>query len=86
MCPASERLYELIRERRLVHDGDETFRRQVLAAVVSQTERGWRISKRKSKERIDAVVALLMAGDRAILSRIEPEDKLNPRDFRITTL
>jgi phage terminase large subunit-like protein len=71
MAPASERIYELIKERRLVHDGDDIFRAQVLATVVAQTERGWRISKKKSRERIDAAVAMTIAADRAILTRNE---------------
>ncbi len=66
MAPASETLFELIRERRLVHDGDPELRRQILAAVPSETERGVRISKRKSRKRIDAAVALAMAADRAL--------------------
>lgn len=66
MAPASEMLFELIRERRLVHDGDPELRRQILAAVPSETERGVRISKRKSRKRIDAAVALAMAADRAL--------------------
>lgn len=68
MAPASERIYELIREKRLVHDGDLEFRKQVLAAVVSETERGWRISKKKSMERIDAAVAMTIAADRAVIN------------------
>ena len=66
MAPASEALYELIRAGRVVHDGDPEMRSQMLAAVPSQTERGVRISKRKSKRRIDAAVALAMAADRAM--------------------
>ncbi len=85
MCPASQRLYELVREGRVVHNGDETFRRQILAAVATETERGWRISKRKSRERIDACIAFCMAADRAILSQLEGE-KWNPEDFRIEQL
>ena len=64
MGPASETLYELIREGRLVHDGDPVLRSHILAAVPAETERGVRISKRKSKKRIDAAVALAMAADR----------------------
>jgi len=75
MAPASERIYELIKEHRLVFDGDETFRAHILAAVVTQTERGWRISKRKSRERIDAAVALTIGADRAILNRLEQPPK-----------
>ena len=71
MAPASETLIQLIREGRLVHDGDPELRSQMLAAVPSETERGARISKRKSKRRIDAAVALAMAADRAM--HTEPE-------------
>jgi len=66
MAPASETLFELIRDGRVVHDGDPELRRQILAAVPSQTERGVRVSKRKSRRRIDAAVALAMASDRAM--------------------
>lgn len=66
MAPASEVLFELIREKRLVHDGDPELRSQILAAVPAQTERGVRISKRKSKRRVDAAVALAMAASRAL--------------------
>jgi phage terminase large subunit-like protein len=70
MSPASETLYELIVERRLVHDGDQTMKQHVLAAVIAPTERGgWRISKRKSLERIDGAVSLTMTADRAVTMR-----------------
>jgi len=75
MAPASERIYELIKERRLVHDGDEVFRAHVLGAVVGHTDRGWRISKRKSRDRIDGAVAMTIAADRAVASRIERPQK-----------
>jgi phage terminase large subunit-like protein len=85
MGPASERLYELFRDGRIVHDANHVFRDQVLSAVAAPTERGWRISKRKSKARIDACVALAMAADRAVLSRLGPPP-LNPADYRIQAL
>lgn len=67
MAPASEQLYELVTQRRIVHDGDHDLRNQVLAAVIAPTERGgWKISKRKSLERIDAAVALAIMADRAV--------------------
>jgi phage terminase large subunit-like protein len=75
MAPASERLYELIKERRVVHDGDPILRAHILAAVVGQTERGWRISKKQSRDRIDGAIALTMAADRAILNRHEKPTK-----------
>jgi hypothetical protein len=67
MAPASEQLYELVTDRRLIHDGNPDLRAQVLAAVIAPTERGgWKISKRKSLERIDAAVALAIMADRAV--------------------
>jgi phage terminase large subunit-like protein len=72
MEPASNILLELANERRLVHDGNEEMRRQVLSAVAAPTERGgWKISKRKSLERIDGAVALAMLADRAVTLRYE---------------
>jgi phage terminase large subunit-like protein len=75
MAPATERIYELIKEGRIVHDGDRTMRAHILGAVISQTERGWRISKKNSTARIDAAVALTMAADRALLTRREKPPK-----------
>lgn len=73
MSPASEELYELVIGKRLVHDGDLVLRDQILAAVIAPTERGgWRISKRKSLERIDAAVALAMMANRALALRNAP--------------
>jgi hypothetical protein len=70
MGPASETLYELIVDGRLVHDGDPRLREHVLNTVVAATERGgYRISKRKSLEKIDGCVALAMAADRAVTMR-----------------
>jgi phage terminase large subunit-like protein len=70
MGPASENLYELITERRLVHDGNREARAHVLSAVVAPTARGgWRIDKRKSLERIDFAVSTSMAADRAVTLR-----------------
>lgn len=72
MEPASNTLYELATQGRLVHDGNEELRRQVLAAVTAPTERGgWKISKRKSLERIDGAVGAAMLADRAVTLRTE---------------
>jgi phage terminase large subunit-like protein len=67
MEQASTELYELILEGRIVHDGDPLFRRQCLSAVSAPTDRGgWKISKRKSLERIDACVSMAMMAERAV--------------------
>jgi phage terminase large subunit-like protein len=75
MGPASETLYEVVVENRLRQEGDEEARKQALAAVVGATERGgWRISKRKSLERIDFTIALAMAVDRAVtMQHVKPK-------------
>lgn len=70
IAPASENLFELAIEGRLVHNGNHTLRKHVLAAVASPTDRGgWKISKRKSLERIDGCVSLAMMADRAVTLR-----------------
>lgn len=72
MVPACGNLYELIVSGRLAHDGDPVFTDQVLSAAQRQTERGWRLSKGKSKRKIDASIALAMATDRATLTLEAP--------------
>jgi len=68
LVPAGERLSAAIMERRLRHCGDIVLSAHVAAAVAKQTQRGARISHaggRHSSNRIDAVIALCMAIDRA---------------------
>jgi phage terminase large subunit-like protein len=66
MVPASQRLYQLVVERRLAHDGDPILARQVANAVADQKPRGWRLSKPKgSRRKIDAAVACAIACLRA---------------------
>jgi phage terminase large subunit-like protein len=66
MGPASESLYRLVDEGRVRHGGDKRLRAHALAAVVKQEERGWRISKSRSKRKIDALVAMAMVADRLV--------------------
>lgn len=58
-------LYELIKNKELSHDGDESFSTQVLNAVPRFSERGFTLQKNKSRGRIDAAIALSLAVDRA---------------------
>ena len=72
MAPASEALHEAIMAGLIVHSGDEALASHVNAGVPTETERGWRLTKRKAKDKIDALIALVMAYD--IASRKpEPE-------------
>lgn len=65
MVPASERLYSAVKEGKLRHPNDPGLNRHVAKTVARETARGWRIDKLKSRDQIDAVVALAMAVDRA---------------------
>lgn len=70
MVPASQALFDLVEQQKLVHNGDPVLRRHVLAAEAKQTSRGtWRLAKplqsagRKVDEssKVDACIALAMA-------------------------
>lgn len=65
MVPACGQTYELIVNGKLAHDGSPSFTDQVLSAAQRMTDTGWRLSKGKSKRKIDACIAMIMAVDRA---------------------
>jgi phage terminase large subunit-like protein len=71
MIPASQRLYDAVVERRLVHPDDERLNAHAAAAVARHGRRGWRVDKANRADKIDAVVALAMALDR-LENRPEP--------------
>lgn len=65
MVPACQTAYELICTRKVLHDGNPVFADQVVSAIPRDTEAGWRLSKGKSKRKIDAAIALVMGLARA---------------------
>lgn len=65
MVPACGQTYELIVQNKVAHDGSPTFTDQVLSAAQRMTDSGWRLSKGKSRRKIDACIAMVMAVDRA---------------------
>lgn len=65
MVPACGQTYELIVQGKICHDGMPTFTDQVLSAAQRMTDNGWRLSKGKSRRKIDACIAMVMAVDRA---------------------
>jgi len=65
MIPACGNAYDMIVSGKVVHDGSPTFTDQVLSAAQRMTEAGWRLSKGRSKRKIDAAIAMCMALDRA---------------------
>jgi phage terminase large subunit-like protein len=60
MAQAVGETFEQIIKARLVHDGDPDFSRHVRSAVKKQQERGFTLSKNKSRWKIDAAVAMCM--------------------------
>lgn len=65
MVPACGTTYEFIVNNKIVHGGNPMFTDQVLSAAQRMTENGWRLSKGKSRRKIDACIAMVMAVDRA---------------------
>lgn len=65
MVPACGTTYEFIVNAKIVHGGNPMFTDQVLSAAQRMTENGWRLSKGKSRRKIDACIAMIMAVDRA---------------------
>lgn len=76
MVPASQLLYDLVMEEKLVHDGDPLITEQVLAAGIRESARGWRLDKRKSSRPIDSVIALAIGCQ---LAQYETELSAGPR-------
>lgn len=74
MVPACGHAYELIVNRKILHDGTATFTDQVLSAAQRVTDNGWRLSKGKSKRKIDACIAMVMALDRAT-TKTKPQEQ-----------
>ena len=65
MIPACGHAYEMIVGAKVAHDGSPTFTDQVLSSAQRMTDNGWRLSKGKSKRKIDACIAMVMGLDRA---------------------
>ncbi|MGW6910260.1 terminase large subunit domain-containing protein [Streptomyces sp. NPDC054940] len=77
MVPACQDTYRAITGRDLVHGDDPVLTDHVLAAATRDTDRGWRLSKGKSKRHIDACIAMVMAVFLA-LPRIDKEEEIEP--------
>ena len=61
MAPATGLFRELVLGGRLKHDNDPELVKHVGQAVVTETERGERVDKKKARNKIDGCVASLMA-------------------------
>jgi hypothetical protein len=70
MAPAVGMGFDMIIRQQVVHSGDPDEARQVNAAVKVQQERGFTLSKGRSRIHIDAAITLCMGVD--ALARLEP--------------
>ncbi len=70
MVPACQRSYEAVCGQVVAHDGSVALADQILAAVPRAAGEGWRLSKGKTKAKMDAAIALVMLVDRAT-TRVE---------------
>jgi len=61
LAPADSHLFTLILDKAVAHDGDHDVAMQVNAAVKRDTERGWYLSKNRSKRHMDACRAISLA-------------------------
>lgn len=77
MVPACQDAYRTIADGTLVHGDDPVLTDHVLAAATRETDRGWRLSKGKSKRHVDACIAMVMAVFLA-LPRIDTEEEIEP--------
>lgn len=65
MIPACNNAFSLIVNGTVAHDGAPTLTDHVLSAAQRVSDLGWRLSKGKSRRKIDACIAMVMALDRA---------------------
>jgi phage terminase large subunit-like protein len=69
-------LLEYVKRGEIHHDGDPLLRQHVFNAVQRQNERGFTLAKLKAHGRIDGVIALALALDRAVQRQKKPRPPL----------
>ncbi len=81
MIPATQKIFEAVTEKKLVHDGNPALARHIENCVVKTDHRGPRITKESptSKRKIDNAVAFVIAFDRATAGKLE--EPLVPQFF-----
>ena len=72
MVPACGHTYEQIVAGRVQHDLGDTASKQVVDAVPRVSGEGWRLTKGRSKKKIDTAIALVMAVDEATRTAQQP--------------
>jgi phage terminase large subunit-like protein len=81
MIPATQKVFEAVTEKKLIHDGNPALARHIENCVVKTDHRGPRITKESptSKRKIDNAVAFVIAFDRATAGKLE--EPLVPQFF-----
>jgi len=77
LTAASQNLFDLIEDRRLVLYPDVGMRFAISRTVALEKPRGWRIDKEKQSHKIDVVVALAMAAYAAVQYHTESDYNTN---------
>jgi phage terminase large subunit-like protein len=77
LTAASQNLFDLIEDRRLVLYPDVGMRLAISRTVALEKPRGWRIDKEKQSHKIDVVVALAMATYAAVQYHTESDYNTN---------
>ncbi len=72
MVPACGLAYELIASQMVIHDGDPVLADHVNSAVRRESDRGWTLSKGRSRRHIDACIALVIGLHEANQAAPEP--------------
>ena len=74
MSPPTKELMKLVLEKRIAHGGHPVLRWMAGNVVVDTDPAGnIKVTKAKSKEKIDGIVAAIMALDRCIRNQTEPQ-------------
>ena len=74
MAVPTRTFLEHVGNRRIVHDGNPVMRWMVSNLTGKQDEAGnWKPDKKRSAEKIDGVVALIMALGRAVAAEKQPK-------------
>lgn len=73
MADAYQTFYALMAEGKLAHAGDDPeFAAHCLGTAAAKTDRGWKVSKMRQTQRIDALVAAVMATYGCVVQAEEP--------------
>ena len=81
MADAYQLFYSMMSEGSCIHAGDDPeFAAHVLSTAAVKSDRGWRVSKMRQRQRIDALVAAVMANYGAV---VQAEETIVPGFFSV---